>query len=894
MSHEPVDLTNCDREPIHIPGAIQPHGVLLACRGVELTIVQVSDNVVSMLGRTADQLLQSPLSELLSPASMRRLDAAVRAGLPREVNPMALETADGSRFDGIVHASATAGVTIVELEPRSELMAGFHPQMRQSVRHLQRASTLDDLFSIAAREVRALTGFDRVMVYRFDRDWNGEVVAEDRLDTLEPFLGLHYPAADIPVQARRLYTLNWLRIIPDITYQAARLVPDLEPESRAPLDLSFSVLRSVSPIHIEYLRNMGVTASMSVSLVRDGTLIGLIACHHYSGPHFVPFAVRDTAEFLGQTLSWQTASFEDRAAAERAVQAQRAESRLLESINDSGSVSVGLCTPALLELTAAQGAVVLYEGRIQRIGATPADRDVRNIVDTLSRDGDGWLHVTDRLCDHLPYAGQWGDVAAGVLAVEISRELGEYVIWFRPATDRTVNWAGDPRKIEVVDAGGTPRLSPRGSFALWRETVQGRSLPWEPWQVEAAGNLRRLLLGSVRRRAHELRLMNDRLSEADRMKDEFLATVGHELRTPLNAMLGWIHILQVEDGSPSVETDSRRRRALDTVERNARAQAQLIDDLLDVSRIVAGKLTLNVQPVEVGELIERAIEAIRPAAEAKAIRLQPALDATAIIRGDPHRLQQVAANLLSNAIKFTPRGGRVQVFVERSESSVEVTVADSGQGIAPEFLPHVFDRFRQADGATNRKSSGLGLGLAIVRHIVELHGGTISVQSDGPGRGATFVARLPVSVAAKPAPEGKAFNQPELKCPAELAGWRALVVDDEPDAREMLTGLLEHCRMEVTTAPSGFAALELLRTWQPDVIISDIGMPEMDGFSFIEQLRQRPAEMGGRVPAVALTAHVRVSDRTRALYSGFNNHLPKPVEPMELYAVIAALRRSAG
>ncbi len=442
----------------------------------------------------------------------------------------------------------------------------------------------------------------------------------------------------------------------------------------------------------------------------------------------------------------------------------------------------------------------------------------------------------------------------------------------------------------MVDEAGVPRLSPRGSFALWRETVRGRSLPWEPWQIEAASNLRRLLLSGVRRRADELRVMNEELALADRTKDEFLATVGHELRTPLNAMLGWIHILR--SNAPPAAGEDRRERALDTIERNARAQAQLIDDLLDVSRIVAGKLTLLVQPLELGGIVERVIEGLRPAADAKQIRIQSALDSTSTILGDANRLQQVAANLLSNAVKFTPRGGRVQVFVERRDSSVDLTVADTGQGIPADFLPYVFERFRQADGALSRKSSGLGLGLAIVRHLVELHGGTVAAHSEGTDKGATFTVRLPLSVAARRSPPTEALTttRHDFECPPELSGLRILVIEDEPDARQMLTAMLEACNAEVHAAASGFEGLELLSTWRPDVIVSDVGMPEMDGFTFIETLRQRPAAEGGRIPAIALTAHARVEHRARALYSGFSSHVPKPVDPVELFAVIASLR----
>ncbi|WP_164015112.1 ATP-binding protein [Pyxidicoccus trucidator] len=377
--------------------------------------------------------------------------------------------------------------------------------------------------------------------------------------------------------------------------------------------------------------------------------------------------------------------------------------------------------------------------------------------------------------------------------------------------------------------------------------------------------------------------------EANRLKDEFLSTVSHELRTPLTAMLGWVQLMR--SGSLPPE---RRERALETVERNARAQGQLIEDLLDVSRILSGKMKLDVMPVEVSHVVEQALESVRPAAAAKGIRLQAALDSTGHVMGDSHRLQQVVWNLLANAVKFTPRGGRVQAFVERRESAVDITVADTGMGISAEFLPHVFERFRQADGGTRRQYGGLGLGLSIVRHLVEMHGGTVTASSRGEGQGATFVVRLPLSVALRddvalltapqvPEPRGG------LACPPRLNGLRVLLVDDEPDTREFLRALLEGCDARVTVVASADEGLEALRRERPDVLVSDIGMPGEDGYGFIRKVRALPASQGGRTPAAALTAYARTEDRTRVLLAGFQAHVPKPVDPTELLAVLVSL-----
>ncbi|MEZ5291040.1 MAG: ATP-binding protein [Vicinamibacterales bacterium] len=887
LAREPLTLANCDREPIHIPGAIQGHGLLAACQD-DFVVTQVSANVESFLDRAPGAVLGTDLTSWLMAPSAELFTQAGAQGFPRDLNPIGVVAASGRRYDALIHRQGAAGPVIVEFEPADHQFSGWDPRVRRSVRRFQQATDIDALLDLCAREVRELTAFDRVMIYRFDADWNGRVEAEARDDRLEPFKGLHYPAADIPAQARRLYELNWLRIIPDVGYTPVALSPVVNPVTGSPLDLSFAVLRSVSPIHVQYLQNMGVTASMSVSLIYRDRLIGLIACHHYSGPRRVPYVTRETCEYLGQMMSWHLARLDAQETTARTLATHRAQADVVSAVATAPSIPAGLMDPAMLALTDASGAAVVYEGRVAEIGRTPGELRIRQLVHFLSQPGIQGTFTTDRLSDHMPATAHWDDTAAGVLAVDISREFGEFILWFRQATERVVHWGGDPRAhgSVVPDASGAPRLSPRGSFALWREVVRGRSLPWEPWQVEAAERLRTLLLGKFRERAVELRTMNARLEAADRAKDEFISTVSHELRTPLNGMLGWLRLLQT--GSIDAE---QRQRALATIERNARAQAKLIEDLLDVSRIMSGKLTLNVEAVLIAAVVDQAIETVRPAAASKDLRLQTTMDSTAAVMGDAGRLVQVLTNLLSNAVKFTPRQGRVQVLVERRESSVDVSVADTGQGIDPEFLPHVFERFRQADVSTARRTGGLGLGLAIARQIVEMHGGSIAALSDGIGRGATFSIRLPLSIAMRrevAAPHG-ASTPPGLGCPPGLKDLKVLVVDDEPDARDLLQTVFAGCRANVRTAGSAADALALMDSFVPDVLVSDIGMPEMDGYQFMTAVRRRPAERGGRTPAVALTAYARIEDRTRALVSGFQVHVPKPVEPVEILAVVASL-----
>ena len=395
-----------------------------------------------------------------------------------------------------------------------------------------------------------------------------------------------------------------------------------------------------------------------------------------------------------------------------------------------------------------------------------------------------------------------------------------------------------------------------------------------------------LLLSATRQ--HEL---TETAENANRLKDEFLATLSHELRTPLTVIIGWADMLR----DPRINA-LHSRKAIDVIRRNARLQVQMIDDLLDVSRIITGKLRLKVQPVDLRAIVVAAVDGLRPAAEAKAISLQLQLDSSLEqVSGDTDRLQQVMWNLISNAIKFTPQDGRVAVSLKGVDSQVEFTVSDSGEGITPEFLPHVFDRFRQADATATRAFGGLGLGLSIVRQLVELHGGTVHVHSEGKKRGATFIVSLPLldlqgaesGIEYSMPPE---FKAPEFQCLPELQGLRVLVVDDEDDTREMLQFILESCGTYVQTASSAHEALGAVAEKEFDILISDIGLPEEDGYSLLAKVHALSRERGGKIPAAAaLTAYASEEDRIRVLHSGFQIHMPKPVSPSELIAVVVNL-----
>jgi PAS domain S-box-containing protein len=442
--------------------------------------------------------------------------------------------------------------------------------------------------------------------------------------------------------------------------------------------------------------------------------------------------------------------------------------------------------------------------------------------------------------------------------------------------NHTVLISRDGTQIPIDDSGAPIKGAEGkiiGAVVIFRDITERRAVEEE----------RSKLLTSER-------VAREKAEAASRSKDEFVAMISHEIRTPLNSILGWAQMLR-RGKFDQAETD----RAVEIIERNARSQSQLIEDLLDISRVITGKLTLNVRSVELAQIIESALDSIRPAAEAKDIQLQARLESRgSLVSGDPNRLQQVIWNLLSNAVKFTPRHGRVDVSLERIDSQLQIAVSDSGVGINPEFLPFVFDRFSQANSTSARKYGGLGLGLAIVRHLAELHGGTVRAESLGEGQGATFIVTLPVkAVRGETSEIGRVAQGVEntglLSDAIALDGLRVMIVDDEAETRDLLTAMLSRRGAEVRACASAAEALEEIKQWRPLVLVSDIGMPDEDGYALIGKLRALGPERGGGVPAIALTAYARSEDRMRALASGFQMHVPKPIEAGELIVVIASL-----
>lgn len=736
---QPVDLTSCDREPIHIPGAIQPHGVLFALREPELLVSQVSANVDRFFGVSAEEILDRPLATILGSPASERLGQVLRGGRLAESNPIPLEGPLGP-FDGIVHRHFDATILEIEPTPPPAAVSSVHHPLRVALRRLQAAGSLSALYEAAVEEIRTLTSFERVMLYLFDPEGHGEVIAEARLEELDPYLGLRYPASDIPRQARQLYLMNWLRIIPDALYEPVPLVPLKRPDAGEPLDLSFAVLRSVSPIHLEYLRNMGVRASMSVSLLGGGALRGLISCADRS-PRYVPYELRSACEMLGRILSLQIAAQEEievRQARTRktAIRVSLFDALDLAPSDDILAVLLRRRPADLLAAAGASGAAAWSGGQCLVTGDAPPETLIRPLVGWLEegRMLHGLFH-TSSLPRVFPAAEPHRAVASGLLAIRLPRPEPVYLLWFLPEIVQTVSWGGDPNKAVEEQAGPQgPRLHPRRSFEIWKEEIRGRSIPWSPVDVEAAADVRRSVIEA------ELGLQVMREREAVRARDDLVAVVSHDFRN-LISVIKMATALVLTDASDEGNHGSRRIRGwIERIRHSSERMEALSHGLLDLAKIEAGRSVVEPVVTEARTLVDEALIVLCPLAEQKAIQIICSVPEGILARADPERFFQILSNLVGNAIKFTPEGGSIEISADRLDEEVRFIVRDSGPGIPTDQQVHIFDRYWHVRRAGQ---TGVGLGLYIARRIVEAHGGRIWVDSE-VGRGSSFLFTIPL------------------------------------------------------------------------------------------------------------------------------------------------------
>lgn len=757
-------LADCAREPIRVPGAIQPHGVLLSLGGDPLCVEQVSANCARDLGMDSSELLGKPLSTLV-PAQQFSLIALAYAS-PRGADSDPLRLRIGTK-DYTASLNRVDDALIMELEPYVEPAQDQSRIITRVLRNLQAATTLETLFDISVHEIQALTGHERVIIYRFEPEGHGKVVAQALSGSLPSYSGLNFPSSDIPAQARELYRLNWIRVIPDATYAPVPMVPLLRPSTGLALDLGFSTLRSVSPVHCEYLKNMGVRSSMSISLLDSGELWGLIACGHPE-PMLVPREIRDACALIGQLLSAKIVAIvanqiqrerEDKVVllGELALAMSRADRDILDGLVNR---------PELLQsLTVAQGAAVLIEDQLHLFGRCPTPEQVRDLhfwirdvgltrkkfrQQAVGLQGLGLFH-SDSMQQEYPASAAYRDVASGVIAFILPKPVANAVMWFRPQLTSTMNWSGNPSQHLSPGTKGSAshRLHPRQSFDLWEEQVTGIAQPWSRADLYAAEDIRRSALeNDLERQVH-------REQEAVRLRDELVAVVSHDLRNPMSIIIMQCGMMQRWAGNDAVLENHQIRRALGTIEKATTRMNSLLEDLLDTAKIDAGRYQLSCVGLDVTSLLQEACSLLVTLTTDKNIELNCTAGHGLVVNADPERIFQVLSNLVGNAIKFTPAGGQINIDAASHGSDVLINVRDNGVGIPAEHLPYIFQRYWSIKEGN---PSGNGLGLYISQGIIAAHGGHLWASSQ-PGAGAIFTFSLPAYDGPSSAGETTLFKQ---------------------------------------------------------------------------------------------------------------------------------------
>ncbi|MET1070692.1 MAG: ATP-binding protein [Pseudomonas prosekii] len=730
-------LNNCGDEPIRTPGAIQPHGVLLTLSEPDLRIVQISANVQDLLGCAAQDMVGEPLQRLVGADYAQAIEQAAQQDNSLDGAELFF-TLNGATFEGFVHRHQ--GVLVLELEVKDpafqpRMVDGKPNNLGRMLQRLQRAKTLQALYEVSVQEIQQITGYDRVLIYRFEEEGHGQVIAEATSPDMEVFQGLFFPASDIPEQARELYRTNWLRIIPNADYQPVPLVPKLRPDTGQPLDLSFASLRSVSPIHCQYMKNMGVLSSMSISLLKGDKLWGLISCGNRQPLH-VPHELRSACQTIGQVLSLQISAME-------ALEVSRQRDEKIETlallnqamIDSTENVFDGLAQqPQLLMALANAGGVAIIEDKqLHRYGNCPEPEEIRALHKWLQTSSQK-VFSSHQLSLVYPPAAAFTQVASGVLAMSLPKPVDNGVLWFRPEVKENINWSGDPNKpLNLEDSDGGLRLRPRTSFEIWKVEMAGISTKWSHGDLFAANDLRRSALES------DLARQVLREQRAVQARDDLVAVVSHDLRNPMTVISMLCGMMQKAFSSDGQHTSRRIATAIDTMQQATSRMNTLLEDLLDTSKIDAGRYTITPQPLAVAEMFEEANALLSPLALDKDIEISFHAEPQLKINADPERLFQVLSNLVGNAIKFTPRSGKIGVVAMASGDEIVFSVRDTGEGIPPEQLPYVFDRYWTVKEGN---PSGTGLGLYITQGIVEAHGGRIEAQSE-VGRGTEFRFTVP-------------------------------------------------------------------------------------------------------------------------------------------------------
>ncbi|AFY70392.1 multi-sensor signal transduction histidine kinase [Thalassoporum mexicanum PCC 7367] len=744
--------------PIRTPGAIQPYGVLIAIDPFTLTINYVSQNTRKYLGLEAKKLLGQPLDFLLSDQQIEILRNCL-VKYPDRLNSLQLTLAYGDQsrcFDAFIHQAPVAIFLELELSDSTSATTflEFHHWIQDILLRMQQASHLPDFLNMVAEDIRALTGFDRVMIYRFDRDAAGIVEAESKISDMPSYLGLNFPSIDIPPSARELFQHNPWRMIPNVDDAPVPLIAAAHLAEAPPLDLGYATLRQISPCHIEYLKNMGIMATMTMPLIKDRQLWGLIACHHKT-PKQVSSQIRTACTFLGQVMCLELTGKVNYGKLDYQKKLQTVLAQLIETVSQSHNFPIALLAsdPQLLELTGAKGAAVCLGDDISLIGITPNQQQVQDLIDDIATRIEDNIFYTDVLAEHYPSAMDFKAAASGLILLQISRVNRYYLLWFRPEVIQTVKWAGDPEDAITDTPDRDLVIGPRKSFAIWQETVQHCSLPWQDCEIEAALELRSSLVGIALKKADELAEINLELQRSNQELDSFAYAASHDLQEPLRGIYNYTELV-LHDAADNLDPEVVER--LTSVMGLTQRMQTLIDTLLHFSRL--GHAELQLQSTDLNAIIDRVVKTLRVSRPEETFEVNIP-ERLPTIQADPTLIEEIFNNLISNALKYNDQAQKeleISYLTPGHPDYEAVTAAvdlpttkppvfyikDNGIGIRDRHRTTIFNLFKRLHGR-DKYGGGAGAGLTITKKIVERHGGQIWLNSTY-GRGSTFYFTLGV------------------------------------------------------------------------------------------------------------------------------------------------------
>nr|AOE07555.1 phytochrome, two-component sensor histidine kinase [uncultured bacterium] len=884
MSQPPknINFERCEDEPIHIPESIQSYGFLIAFNYKDLKISIVSDNCESvftepLIGKHFLEILSSDTNEraFLEETFDRVTKTKIR--LPIKLHLKASMLEEGAAIDYLAVVYDSGHNYVVELEPATEFRDTYSAEQFIKLYAMSIAPRFKEMTSLRemAQEmvstIRYLTNMDRVVLYKFNDDYSGKVIAEAKADDMDSYQDLYFPASDIPAQARALYKTNWVRLTPDTELPPARLIPSTEASGREPLDLTRSLLRTFSPIHLQYIRNQGLRASFSISLVTDGELYGLISCHHRE-PSYIPQDVRLQCENLSQLFSWHLLAKEEEIAKHKKYATDEAVDAMLDRIGPANPISrvVKSGEKAFLEALNSSGFVYYSQYETITLGSTLPIELIKEIFSKASNQG-GFPYTNDALYDDYPEARQYG--IAGIMIIPLFEKKQYFTAWFRKETHRVQKWIGaEDEKSE--DAPKAQRLKPRASFTIHTRTIKGRSTSFDKADVDTANRLNRMFLVYALDVQERMHISIQELEKQDNYRNEFLATLAHELRNPLGPIMSGASILE------TVDDDKTRKRVTAIINRQAEYMSKLINDLMDVSRITRGKVKLEFEKLSIQDVLSDSLEIVDQQVKAKKHNITVNyLEKDVTVYGDKARLSQIFSNIIHNAAKYTSEQGRITVDIREEGVMVVVAVKDNGMGIPEDRLKDVFNMFTQIEAHSTHTKGGLGIGLTLVSKLVMLHHGDVSVMSEGLGRGSTFEVRLPISKMAYEQSDNQEVE------PTIQSQTKVMFVDDNADLIDAYCLLAESMGVTALGITSPKEAVAEFKAFKPNFVFLDIGMPDIDGYELVKMLKALPESENVKFYSQSGWGSEKYVEDSQA--AGFDQHFVKPLSKDTIQSVLS-------